>query len=267
MTNNDKKSIAVILGSAYQDLPGRMELEERSISTEYGDQPVYQYDRSDRPAYLIFRHGLPHRLLPNQIPYRRQAAALRELGCGALMVTSSVGVLVKEVPLFRPMVLDDLIMLENRLPDGSACTMFEEPSEEHGHLVFNEGPFSRALSDQIKQLGQDEITTREESLVFAYVGGPRGKTSAENRMWPRLGAHVNSMTLAPEVILANECEIPAAGLVVGHKYSIPDRDNPKNEESVTASLEHSREAMERIIERFLSSAGPVRFQNQIYRFE
>ncbi len=266
-SSNRQQSIAVVLGSAYQDsLPGRMDLDKVTISTEYGEQNVYRTGREDRPAYLLFRHGLPHRFLPNQIPYRRQAAALRKLNCGAVLITSSVGVLVESIPLFKPMLLDDLIMLENRLPDGSACSMFEAPAKGHGHLVFNEGPFSESLSEQIRELGSELIADHTGPLVFAYVGGPRGKTAAENRMWPKLGAHVNSMTLAPEVILANECGIPAAGLIVGHKYSIPDRPNPGNSESVTESLEQSRSSMERVIQQFLATGEPVPFENQLYRF-
>lgn len=265
--SNCPQSVAVILGSAYRDsLPEKMELEEMAVSTKYGEQKIYRTGRKDRSAYLLFRHGLPHRFLPNQIPYRRQAAALQEIRCGALLVTSSVGVLVESIPLFKPLLLDDLIMLENRLPDGSACSMFETPSDNHGHLVFNEGPFSISLSNQVKKLGSEVIANNTKPLVFAYVGGPRGKTAAENRMWPKLGAHVNSMTLAPEVILANECGIPAAGLVVGHKYSIPDRPNPESSKSVTESLEQSRTSMEKIIQLFLMTGEPVPFENQIYRF-
>lgn len=266
-SNSDQSSIAVILGSAYQEnLPAQMELSEIEVETEFGRQTLYQTGRDDRAAFLLFRHGLPHRMLPNHIPYRRQAAALRKLNCGALLVTSSVGVLTEDVPLFKPMMLDDLIMLENRLPDGSACTMFSEPNDGHGHLVFNEGPFSARLTKKLRSIAGDALLNREEPLVFAYVGGPRGKTPAENRLWPQLGAHVNSMTLAPEVILANECEIPTAGLVVGHKYSIPDRSNPEDHASLAESLENSRTSMEYIIRRYLDSAEPVSFGNQVYRF-
>lgn len=263
----DQQTVAVILGSAYQEsLPEKMEMTKRKVATAYGEQTVYQVDRAERSANVIFRHGLPHRLLPNQIPYRRQAAALRKLNCGALLVTSSVGVLHEDIPLYTPLLVDDLIMLENQLPDGSACTMFTEPTEEHGHLVFQEGPFSDELNRQIETMGEDTMKKPVESIVFAYVQGPRGKTTAENRLWPKLGAHVNSMTFAPEVILANECEIPTAGLVVGHKYSMPDRKNPESVESVSDSLDNSRQSMEQIIETFITSAEPVAFGNQIYRF-
>ncbi len=260
-------SVAVILGSAFSDsLPGALDLVLEEIETAWGTQTLHRLQEVERPAYVLFRHDLPHRLLPNQINYRAQAAALRRVDCGALLVTSSVGVLDAEVPLYRPLLVDDLLMLDNRLPDGTACTMFTEPSEEHGHLVFDEGPFASAVTEQVRNLAGQVRASVADEVTFAYVQGPRSKTAAENRAWPRLGAQVNSMTLAPEVILANELEIPCAGLVVGHKYSMPDRDPPA-QEALSSTLDRVREEQERIVTAFLREAQPVDFPNTIYRFE
>lgn len=261
------KSIAVILGSAFSTDSFR-ELQPRKeiISTDFGDQPLYKVEGQKHPVYLLFRHGLPHQLLPNQINYRAQAAALKKVNCGGLLVSSSVGVMDFGLPLFKPMLVGDLMMPDNRLPDGSVCTMFEEPSDEHGHLVLNEGLFSRALSNQISEFAGDIIAEAGKEIVFAYAGGPRGKTKAENNMWIKLGAQVNSMTLAPEVILANELEIASAGLVVGHKYSVPGMKNP-GEDDVSTSLEESRAAMKELILAFIQHGAPVEFANHIYRFQ
>jgi 5'-methylthioadenosine phosphorylase len=97
------------------------------------------------------------------------------------------------------------------------------------------------------------------------VGGPRTKTPAENRLWARLGAQVNSMTLGPEVVLANELEIPCAGLVVGHKYSVPEIDNPA-EEGIAESLDRAREATWRLVHALLHDGRAPDFGNHIYRF-
>lgn len=261
------EAVAVILGSAFSNsLPGQLELEPEDVETEWGSHTLHRVTSVDRPAYVLFRHGLPHRLLPNQINYRAQAAALRAINCKALLVTSSVGVLDADVPLYRPLLVSDLIMLDNRLPDGSACTMFTEPSSTHGHLVFNDGPFASDLTKQVRALAAKVRATIADEVVFAYVQGPRSKTAAENRVWPQLGAQVNSMTLGPEVVLANELEIPCAGLVVGHKYSIPDRDSP-GRDALTSTLDQSRQKQERIVTTFLEEAEPVSFPNSIYRFE
>jgi purine nucleoside phosphorylase len=260
-------AVAAILGSAFQAaLPEPLNLQPVEVDTPWGRQTLHRVRDADRPAYVLFRHGLPHRLLPNQINYRAQAWALKAAGCGAVLVTSSVGVLDADVPIYKPLLVEDLIMLENRLPDGQACTMFAAPSAEHGHLVLHDGLFSTPLSSQVRTLAAEEGAPIADDVIFAYVGGPRGKTAAENRLWPQLGAQVNSMTLAPEVVLANELEIPCAGLVVGHKYSVPTADAPEGE-GMADTLDRSRVEQERIVTRFLHEGRPVPFGNQIYRFD
>lgn len=259
-------AVAAILGSAFSDsLPGELDLQPEEIETEWGAQTLYRVMDAEGPAYVLFRHEMPHRLLPNQINYRAQAAALTAVDCKALLVTSSVGVLDADIPLYRPLLVEDLIMLDNRLPDGSACTMYTEPSDQDGHLILNEGLFSSALTDQVQDLAGKVRASVADEVVFAYVQGPRSKTAAENRVWPQLGAQVNSMTLGPEVVLANELEIPCAGLVVGHKYSTVDRNAPEKE-ALSSTLDRSRDEQERIVTAFLTEGEPVSFPNTIYRF-
>lgn len=261
------KSIAVILGSAFEEsIPNQLDMQSIEIDTQWGTQTLYATKNIEgRNIYAIIRHGSPHTLLPNQINYRAQAAALKAVDCGALLINSSVGILNPDLPLFTPMLLTDQLMPENRLPDGSTCTMFKEPSKSQGHLVLNEGLFSESLSRQVYDRHPDAIHKSDSEVVFVYAGGPRSKTSAENKMWAQLGGHVNSMTVAPEVVLANELEIPVAGLVVGHKYSLPNKENPP-EEDIQDSLEHARSATEEILIDFLQHGKPVEFKNHIYRY-
>lgn len=268
MTNDSKQSIAVILGSAFEgSFAESLNLTPHEIYTEYGPVTLHQTNlRSDRHAYVLFRHGLPHRLLPNQINYRAQAAALKQVRCGTLLINSSVGVMDAGLPLYKPMLVTDLLMPENRLPDGTTCTMFQEPSDGQGHLLIKDGLFSSELNQRLIQEHGSAIHNEEQGVVFVFAGGPRGKTPAENRMWAQLGGQVNSMTLAPEVVLANELEIPVTALVVGHKYSVPDVKNPKEEE-IGSTLENARTATEKILHSFLMEAEPVTFGNEIYRFK
>lgn len=248
-----------ILGSAFADHDTLGLLQVVSVDTPAG--PAVLHRDPESGGYVVFRHGRPHRYLPNQVPYRAIAWALHRVGCTALLVTSSVGVLDPAVPLYRPHLLDDLMMLDNRLPDGTACTVFNEERSWQGHLVVQEGLFNRQLGAWLRA----EAGLPARGLTFLYVQGPRTKTAAENRHAAGLGAHVNSMTVAPEVVLANELGIPVAGLVVGHKYSVaggvtPDRDG------IAASLERSREATLMAVRAFLKDAPTVPFANELFHF-
>ncbi len=261
-------SVCAIVGSAFAELaPATLELVAEDHQTPFGPARLHRCASiaAERPAYLLFRHGLPHTLLPNQINYRANTSALAALGCDALLVTSSVGVLNAEVPLAVPLPVGDIIALENRLPDGSACTMFTEPSAKHGHLVLAEGLFSKELDRQVARFASKLGIGLGPAVTFAYVQGPRTKTPAENRAWQALGADVNSMTLAPEVILAAELEIPCSAIVLGHKVSQSDAKTDDHA-AITTSLDEARAATQALVVEFLRSAAAVTSGNYLYRF-
>jgi 5'-methylthioadenosine phosphorylase len=259
-------SVAVILGSAFKEpVVGGVRLDAGTVQTGFGEVTLYRYPAAGRTAWVLFRHGVPHKYLPNQIPYRAQAAALAESGCRALLVTSSVGVLDRSLPLHEPLLLSDLLMPENRLPDGSDCTMYPQPLAGQAHLVVEEGLFSSELSGRVVALAESVDASVKGRAVFAYTPGPRTKTSAESAMWAKLGAQVNSMSLGPEVVLCNELQIPVAGLVVGHKYSVPGMQQPLDQESIQSTLDTGREVIDRVAAAFLKEAGPVPFKNRLHR--
>ena len=95
-------------------------------------------------------------------------------------------------------------------------------------------------------------------------------------MWARLGADVNSMTLGPEAVLANEMEIAVAGIAVGHKLSLPREALETKREAegrvdstdgVLRSLEASQEALRALVVQFLCKGRTDHeFNNFIYRF-
>ena len=271
-------SIAVTLGSSFSQTPlNGVSVDPLEIDTPWGMATVWrvlQVEGTSIPhsAYLLYRHGVPHRYLPNQIPYQAQAWALHTLGCTALLLTSSVGVLDASLPLYTPLFIQDLLMPDQRLPSGALCTIFDKPTQNQGHLVLDEGLCSQALEAQIRSFTEPKIYFGP-SVTFAYVGGPRTKTSAENHFWLNNGAQVNSMTIGPELVLANELEIPTVGIVVGHKYSSAKKlisakqSQPQDSVSeIRQSLVQSREAIEFIVRRFLAHGQSVLFRNSIYRF-
>jgi 5'-methylthioadenosine phosphorylase len=260
-------TVGVILGSAFvePEIGGRA-LEPVEVRTRLGRALLHRYPREDGDAYVVFRHGVPHGLLPNQVPYRANALALREVGCEALLVTSSVGVLDRSLPLDAPIPLADILMPENRLPDGSACTVFPEPVADQWHLVLDEGLISDALTTQVERLCLAQGLVPSPRAVFAYTPGPRNKTAAENVLWSRLGAQIDSMTVGPEVGLANELGMPCAAVGVGHKYSGPGEHDRLDREAMAESLEVGRRALEMLVEAFLERGVAVPFGNRFYRY-
>ena len=68
--------------------------------------------------------------------------------------------------------------------------MFVDSNPDQGHLVIEEGLFSRTLTDVLYDCCLHNGAQPMRDLVFTYVGGPRTKTLAENRMWAQPGAAI-----------------------------------------------------------------------------
>ncbi len=258
-------SVAVILGSAFASpVLSEALLEPVTVRTGFGDVALYRWHEE---AWVLYRHGLPHRWLPHQIPWRAHAAALHEVGCEALLITSSAGVLDRRLPLDLPIPVGDLLMPDNRLPDGTTCTMFVEPRPDQYHLVLDEGLISDDLTSQVETFAADRGWPPATRATFAFVAGPRTKTEAENLYWARAGAQINSMTVGPELVLANELGIPCAAVCVGHKYSGPGPQDRIEEWQIRDSLEIGRDVLEGLAIDFLERAVPTHFRNRVWAFD
>ena len=291
-------SVAVILGSAFSINPPRdLQLTPHRIMTPWGEVDVHQVSHPElnRPAYLLFRHGFPHQTYPQQLNFRAHAVALKILNCKALLVTSSVGVLDRSVPLDRPLLVHDLLMPDHRLPDGTLCSTLIEPPHalipltpdvssalQPGHLVLRGPICAQELDSQMNTLVESVGGQLGPSVTFAYVAGPRTKTPAENHYWHTLGAQVNSMSVGPEVVLANELMIPTSALVVGHKYSNTHSSLAKassrkglevtpgynaDHQEMSETLNRSHDMLDHIVTAFLCYAKPVKFPHYIYRYQ
>lgn len=260
-------TVAAILGSAFQTptLQG-VTLRPREVETPWGPALVHEVPEHD--AFVLFRHGVPHQYLPHQLNTRAHISALAQLEVGGLLLTSSVGVLDATLPLFTPLVVGDLLMPENRLPNGELCTFFKEPSPRQGHLVLDEGLFNRALTADLRTIAAESgHALFDGEVVFAFSPGPRTKTRAENALWAQLGAQVNSMSLGPEVVLANEAEMAVAALVVGHKTSLSTpSEQALDRDALARSLVSAREGLEALVWHWLCAAKPRPFANRLYRF-
>lgn len=212
----DKIDIGIITGSGIYELP--TDPQTRPVETRFGEAEVAVSEVGPWTVGSISRHGRGHRHLPHTVAHRANLAALASLGARAVLATTAVGAVDPELPLGRPVLFDDLFFPENRLPDGGACTIFEEPGEPgRGHLIQTE-PFAprlrRGMQRAAPALGL-EVTT---GGVYGHVNGPRFNTAAEIRHLAAAGVSAVSQTCGPEAVLAGELELPycLAGFPVNH---------------------------------------------------
>ena len=260
-----KTRACAVVGSSFSHKNDLLDhIEKIVLSTPFGEGEIFKLIDCD--SFLQFRHGLPHRLLPNQINWRAQAWMWKELKINVLLLTSSVGVMDVNIPLFTPLIASDLLMPFNQLPDGSSCSLFTEPHSDHGHLLLQDGIFNSQCNAYLKDTMTKEGLTSHK-VIFAYVPGPRTKTPIENQFWRKQGAQVNSMSIGPESVLANELQIPVSAMLVGHKYSLPKSEKMMHShQSIEESLQKSKQASKKIIWDFLYSPPQISFANHLYQF-
>lgn len=187
------------------------------VTTPFGVVEVHEvFDREEQelpPVFVLYRHGVALHTLASDINHKANMWAMKALGCTVLLLTSSVGACHEQIPFNKPLVITDLLMLENRLPGGENCTYGE------GYLIAPNNLFSPDLRRQF----QSEWAARFDSIggacrevTYQFQLGPRVKTALEARALATLGVDTNSMTMGPEIVLANELGIATFAVGICH---------------------------------------------------
>lgn len=252
--------LAFITGSGLYD---HHELEPLDVQTPHGPAAVWRGEWGGRDILMLPRHGEGHRCLPNHLNPLAHFAALRQLGATAVVSCSVCGLLDPHIPLGTPLAARDIYFPENRLPDGSICTLFREPGDPaRGHLLAT-NLINAPLADAIRPLlGSDTA-----DAVYGHVNGPRFNTVSEIRALRHAGVEMISQTCGPEAVLANELEWPYALLGFGIDYANGVRDTPTPVEVLDKNLAAAQRTFLYVIEHLREPEKGFPFQNLVYRFE
>lgn len=263
--------IGIITGSGIYELPG--DSETRVVGTRFGEVEVAVSDLGPWTVGSISRHQSGHRHLPHTIPHQAHIMALKRLGARAVLATTAVGALDPNVKLGNPILFDDLFFLENRLPDGAACTVFTEPADPaRSHLIQSE-PFAPRLRRRMEQTA--DVLGLEVAIggTYAHVNGPRFNTSAEIRWLSAAGVGVVSQTCGPEPVLAGELELPygLVGFPVNYASGGGEAgDGTETQDELSRLLALSAQILPRLVLRtseMLQEADFVFDYGYVYRVE
>lgn len=254
--------IAFITGSGLYDLPG---LESRQVTTRFGPASLLRGSINGKEILLLPRHGSGHANLPNHINHRANLLALKQEGATAVISTSVCGLLRADWPLGIPLLADDLLFPENRLPEGNICTIFDQPGEPgRGHLLA-QSFFDRDLNRAISSVwGSSSIAWKEGTYVHA--NGPRFNSRAEINSMKTSGGDFLSQTCGPEAVLANELELPFTLAAFSVDYANGVSAEPTSVETLNANLAAASRVFKTLIHDLPSAAAHLPFKNFIYRF-
>jgi len=201
MTENPIR-IGVIGGSGLYQMEGLADVEERRISTPFGDPSdavVIGTLEGVRVAFIA-RHGRGHRIIPTEVNYRANIFALKSLGVEQVISISACGSLREHLHPGEVVVPEQLFDFTKK----RAYTFFGDGLVAHIGVA---DPFCPRLSAIVADAVEETGGIVHQGGCFITIEGPRFSTKGESSAYRAWGMDIIGMTTSPEAFLAREAEM------------------------------------------------------------
>ncbi len=207
-------TLAIIGGTGLEDAAGQLtDKKQKTVSTPYGETSLIYGSIDKTPIIFLARHGHGHGIAPHLINYRANIWALKDAGATHIMATAAVGSLKRDI---RP---GDFILIDQFIDfTKNRASTFWEAGQPVRHTDMTE-PYDGTMGRLITAAAEDKGARLHRVGTYVCTEGPRFETAAEINMFINAGASVVGMTGVPEVVLANEVEMPYAALAVATNYA------------------------------------------------
>ena len=216
MDNKNVARIGIIGGSGLDDPDLLRHPQDSLVETRWGapSSPLKSGTIGDRQVVLLARHGREHTIPPSQVNYRANIQALKDAGCTHILATTAVGSLREKIGRGHLVVLDQFIDFTRHRPIS-----FHESFPPHApvHTPMAD-PFDETLRGRLISACRALAIPHHTQGTVVTIEGPRFSTRAESFMFRAWGADVINMSVAPEVILANEAGLPYAAVAMSTDY-------------------------------------------------
>lgn len=219
-------TIGIIGGSGLYVMEGLTNLDERSISTPFGDpsSPIKSGTLNGQNLLFLPRHGLGHRLSPTHINFRANIYALKQLGATHVISVSAVGSMKEHLHPRDVVIIDQFIDLTKH----RASSFFEEGIAGHVSMA---DPVCGSLRDILVHAATTCTDRVVDGGTYLCMEGPQFSSRAESYLYRSWGVDVIGMTNATEAKLARE-----AGLCYATIAMVTDYDCwHEEEDDVTVS--------------------------------
>ena len=208
--------IGIIGGSGLESLDLFKEKKEIDVSTKYGSpsSSLFTGQLNGNDVVIISRHGRNHAIPPTQVNNRANILALKQNGCTHIIASTACGSLRNEIKRGDIVVPDQFIDF-TRHRAITFHEVFEDGNLAHTPMAE---PFNKELREILCKCANLLNLNFHSKGTIVTIEGPRFSTRAESNMFRLWGADVINMSIAPEVILANEVGIPYAAIALSTDY-------------------------------------------------
>ena len=235
--------IGVIGGSGLYQMEGLTDVEERHISTPFGDPSdalIIGSLEGMRVAFVA-RHSRGHCIMPTEVNYRANIFALKSLGVEQVISISACGSL-------REHLHPGEIVIPNQLFD---FTKKREYTFFGNGLVAHIGvadPLCPRLSALLADAVEEANGTVHRGGRFITIEGPRFSTKGESSTYRAWGMDIIGMTTCPEAFLAREAEMCYAVMAHVTDYDVwHETEEPVSVEAVIRILQQNTTLAQRAI--------------------
>ena len=250
----DAIKLAIIGGSGLYNMEGLEGAIECSLETPFGkpSAPVVIGVLDGQRVAFLARHGVGHRIMPGEVPYRANIYALKSLGVERIVSISACGSLRQDYEPGHIVIPDQLFdNTKNR-----AHTFFGEGLAEHVGVA---DPFCPDLSKQLEEAVRATNAAVHSGGTFITIEGPRFSTKAESNTYRAWGMSIIGMTAAPEAFLAREAEMCYAVMAHVTDYDVWHlSETPVTVEMVVQVLNKNTKIAQAAIRQLVRNLKPER---------
>ncbi|MDO5437672.1 MAG: S-methyl-5'-thioadenosine phosphorylase [bacterium] len=201
MTDKNLASIGIFGGSGFYSFLD--DVKEYVIETPYGktSDKIAIGKVGGKSVAFMPRHGKEHSITPENVNYRANVWAMKQVGCKHIISPCAAGSLQKEI---KP---GDIVFCDQFVDwtfGKRKDTFFEGPIVTHVSAAETYCPKLRKLAlDSAEKLG----LSYHKTGTVVVINGPRFSTKAESKFFTSQGWGVINMTQYPESYLVKEMDM------------------------------------------------------------
>ncbi|MDZ7816884.1 MAG: MTAP family purine nucleoside phosphorylase [Planctomycetota bacterium] len=240
MTRTDTMlKTAIICGSGLTGSKLLKNLEYCKVETDFGTAAYFV----NGDCIFLPRHGQSGFVPPHEINYRANIRALADAGAQRIISVNSVG-----------SMKDDLVPGELVLVEDVFCPWRRDSFFDGEKVTFSVPSIDGELSAKLSLVVRSCELSCFAGAVYCQTLGPTAETPAEIRFLKDEVGDVVGMTLAQEVFLASELDIPIASFCMVDNFANGISEQILTEQRVRDNAARNRAVVENIIEQIINGA-------------
>ncbi|MDM8543194.1 S-methyl-5'-thioadenosine phosphorylase [Desulfococcaceae bacterium HSG9] len=253
--------IGIIGGSGLDDPDFIQNADEIKVDTPFGEpsSTLMTGKIGDAEAVIIARHGKKHQLSPTQVNYRANIQALKSQGVTHIVATTACGSL-------RTVIGRGDFILPDQFIDFTRhrkITFFDSFEQGAKHTPMAE-PFDADLRQALLATSNNLGYKIHDGGTVITIEGPRFSTKAESHMFRIWGGDIINMSVAPEVILANEAGIPYSAVAMSTDYDCWKEDEvPVSWEEILAVFNKNADRVKQLLIQFILNNPNLSSNNKV----